>query len=68
MQYDMQYADAVAAWEEDESIYILRNTKDGGIASASFLEPLDKLRLVYTGGSLSAIWTIGRGTFCKVKT
>lgn len=59
--------DAVAAWEEDECTYILRNTKDGGIAPASFVESSDELRLVHEGGTLSAVWTIGREAFCKVK-
>ena len=63
----MQYADAVAAWEEDEYTYILRNTKDGGIANASFVDSSDELRLVHVGGSSSAVWTIGREAFCKVK-
>ena len=63
----MQYADAVAAWEEDECTYILRNTKDGGIATASFVDSSEELRLVHVGGSSSAVWTIGREAFCKVK-
>ncbi len=30
----MRYADAVAAWEEDDGTYILRDTKDVGRLSA----------------------------------
>lgn len=63
----MQYADALAAWEEDDYTYILRDTKDGGIASASFVESSDELQLVHVGGSSSAVWRIGRAAFCKVK-
>ena len=48
----MQYPDAVAAWEEDECTYILRNRNDGEIAPASFEEPSDELRLVHTGGTI----------------
>ena len=63
----MQYTDAVAAWEEDECTYILRNKEDREIALASFGESSDELRLVHTGGTGSAVWTIGRDAFCKVK-
>lgn len=63
----MRYADALAAWEEDDYTYILRDIKNGGIASASFVESSDELQLVHVGGSSSAVWTIGRAAFCKVK-
>ena len=63
-----QYADAVAAWEEDECTYILRKAKDDEIAPpATFAESSsDDLRLVHTGGTESVVWTIGRRVFCKV--
>ena len=64
----MQYADAVAAWEEDERTYILRKAKDNEITPpAAFADWLsDDVRLVHTGGTLSAVWMIGRRVFCKV--
>ena len=66
----MQYADAVAAWEEDECTYILRKAKNDEIAPpATFADPSsDDVRLVHTGGTSSAVWTIGRRVFCKVKS
>ena len=65
----MQYADAdaIATWEEDEYTYVLRNTKHGGTAPASFVESSDEFQLVHEGGTLSAVWTIGREAFCKVQ-
>ena len=66
----MQYADAVAAWKEDDCTYILRKAKDDEVAPlATFADSSsDDIRLVHTGGTMSAVWTIGRGVFCKVKS
>ena len=66
----MQYADALAAWEEDECTYILRKVKHDEIAlPPTFADSSsDDLRLVHTGGTVSAVWTIGRRVFCKVKS
>ena len=66
-----QHVNAVAAWEEDEYTYILRKAKDDEIApSTTFADPSSDtdFRLAHTGGTLSALWTIGRGVFCKAKS
>lgn len=65
-----QHEDALAAWAEDECTYILRKAKDDQVAPlATFADSSsDDLCLVHTGGTMSAVWTIGRGVFCKVKT
>ena len=65
-----QATDAVAAcWKEEdgESTYILRSIKHDDIAPASSIESSDEVRFVHTGGTLSAVWTIGTDAFCKVK-
>ena len=66
----MQYADAVAAWEEGECTYILRKAKDDEITPPATFKgsSSDDLHLVHTGGTLSAVWMIGRRVFCKVKS
>ena len=65
------HADAVAAWQGDECTYILRKAKDDEIAPrATVADPSSSdtdVCLFHTGGTLSAVWTIGRGVFCKVK-
>ena len=60
-------ADAIAAWEEHSCMYIIRKIEDGRVAFAPSMESSDELKLVHKGGSLSAVWAIGRQAFCKVK-
>ena len=48
-------------------MYIMRKTEDDDIAFPLSAEFSDELRLVHKGGSLSAVWTIGKQAFCKVK-
>ena len=59
--------DALAAWEERDCMHIIQRTEDGRVAFPASFESSDELRLVHEGGSLSAVWTIGRQAFCKVK-
>jgi len=59
--------DALATWEEHNCMYIIRETEDVGIAIPPFVESSDELQLVHQGGSLSAVWAIGKQAFCKVK-
>ncbi|KAL9099008.1 MAG: hypothetical protein Q9163_005428 [Psora crenata] len=59
--------DALATWEEHDCTYIIREAEDVGIASPPFVESSDDVQLVYEMGTGSAVWTIGRQFFCKVK-
>lgn len=60
-------AEALAAWEEHSCMYIMRTPEDSEIVCPPSAESTDELQLVHEGGSLSAVWAIGRQAFCKVK-
>lgn len=59
--------DAIAAGVEDDCTYILQTSKDGDIVSPPFMDASDAIQMVHEGGTSSAVWTIGRHVFCKVK-
>ena len=46
---------------------MLRITKDGGIALASFTDSSDEVQLVNKEESSSAVGTMGTKAFCKIK-
>ena len=58
--------DAIATWSDGEHRYVLQETKDEASASTLVDDPSDKLKLVHTGGTEAAVWTIGTNVFCKV--
>lgn len=59
--------DTLAAWKDYDCTYIIRKTEDVGAIPPRFVKSSDELRLIHEGGSLSAVWAIGRQAFCKVK-
>ena len=58
--------EALAAWSEGEHRYVLEEMKDDAAASTLVDDPSDKVKLVHTGGTEAAVWTIGSDVFCKV--
>ncbi|KAL8718562.1 MAG: hypothetical protein Q9225_004321 [Loekoesia sp. 1 TL-2023] len=59
--------DVLATWKEHDRMYIIREDEDLGDDISPFVESSDEVQLVHQGGSLSAVWAIGRQAFCKVK-
>lgn len=58
--------DALATWSEGEHTYVLQEMKDEAAVSTLDDDPSDKVKLVHTGGTKAAVWTIGSDVFCKV--
>lgn len=56
----------VASWQDGESWYNIRSTQPDQPSDGFTLHP-DEWLLIHQGGTLSAVWTIGRNAFCKVK-
>ena len=75
----LEPANTIIIWEEDDALSIIRDENDGGESPASSpgssaagrpqsnsMKGSDNVELVHEGGSLSAVWSIGKHAFCKV--
>ena len=61
-------ANSLATWQDHDYRYIIRKPEDIGNIAPSFATYSNAIQLIHEGGSLSAVWEIGKQAFCKVKT
>lgn len=59
--------DSLATWQEHDCRYIIRRPEDARNTTSSFATYSNASQLIHEGGSLSAVWEIGKQAFCKVK-
>ena len=61
----LQEGRILASWTDGRDRFALKQASQP--LSASITEPSDKIQLIHTGGSSSAVWKIGNEVVCKVK-